>query len=176
MKALLLGFILFTAFSASILAQAAGNDVEVRKDRFTGVTTVSLKPQILTKTAEYEIDLSKLQAEFGGKNIYGRIGEGSVYLEVMAKPKKAMSFGDLQLHFLVDGKPVDTGHTTSDLDPLDPSGYSHQFFIGIPFSTFKQIAIGKQVELRVGTIELTLSQTILGKFKDVIEVAPVSAK
>src|SRR5581483_3520055 len=31
MKALLLGFILFTAFSASILAQAAGNDVEVRK-------------------------------------------------------------------------------------------------------------------------------------------------
>jgi hypothetical protein len=76
-----------------------------------------------------------------------------------------VDFGDQELHFLIDDKPLDLGKTPGgtnanmDKSALKPGYRSRKSFVSIfDRSDLTQFAKARRVEMRLGSIELTLGQ------------------
>lgn len=149
----------------------SGSQVEVKTDRFSGDVTVSMKPQTLIDTPDRKLTMV-LKYRLNKKEVEA----APVLLEELASiifesaVKESFEYGDEELHFIVDGKQLAIGQTSSDLPDLllstptrDERGRrpSFSFHAGLFLSQVEQLARGKQIEMRLGTVELTLSQSTL---------------
>ncbi|MCI0389853.1 MAG: hypothetical protein MOB07_13980 [Acidobacteria bacterium] len=157
-------------------ASGAGNQVEVKTDRFSGKTTIKLKPQTLIDTPEHKLTMEMLY-EVNPKEA----AESRVLLEEMAGASfhshstKYVDFGDRELHFIIDGKQLAIGKASerikspvlilSNKDERGRVPYS-SLSSALSISQVEEIAIGKRVEMRLGKIELTLNQATLDSIRE----------
>jgi hypothetical protein len=142
------------------------NPVEVKTDRFSNVTTVTLKPQLIIDKTDHMMTI-EISAKFGEKTFSDwerdRI-KGFAVLE--SQSKEAVDFGDQELHFIINGKPLNLGKTDIKIDPYSSLGGKLKPGFSIRQSGLRlldQNALGlfskaDQVEMRLGSIELTLSK------------------
>lgn len=154
----------------SIFAQdnkSADNDgksqIEVKTDRFSGKSTVSLKPQILLDTPKHKVTM-QLESldDFAGVTFESSSDE-------------YMDFGDKQLHFLVDGKRIfiDTAsqqNTPFSQQTQDEKGRTNYTALisSLGIAQLEEIVAGKTVEMRLGTVKLTLSQPVLESLREYV--------
>jgi hypothetical protein len=177
--ALCLTFIVFAQDNKPVGHASKTSQVEVKSDRFSGNVTVTMKPQPLIDTAERKLTMD-LWYELKRKDIEGSpvIPEemASMSFESRATTAStAIELGDRELHFLIDGKQLSIGRTSSRSKPLplvlsdgDEKGRKPYLSItsALSLSQIEQIAAGKQVEMRLGNIELPLSQSTLAAVRE----------
>ena len=84
-----------------------------------------------------------------------------------------MDFGDQELHFLIDEKPLDLGRSMGGLDTgvdkskLKPGFRSSQSFVSIfSRSDLERFSKSRRVDMRLGSIELTLSQPVMAILRE----------
>jgi hypothetical protein len=155
-------------------ASTQADQVEVKTDSFSRNVSVKMKPQVLIDTAE-----RKLTMEFEYRVNQKELAEASFLVEESASitfestTKQATDYGDRELHFLVDGNRLQGRRTSSDaarpiLSERDEKGRipDFSFYSSLTLSQVEKLAAGKQVRMRLGTIELPLSQPTLAAISE----------
>src|SRR6266508_2394802 len=146
-------------------SKQANDQVEVKTDRFSGVTTVKLKPQVILDKPDHQMTID-IETKLGEK---GQLDSEKDDVKAEAwfrsQSKDPVDFGDQELHFLIDDKPLDLGKTPGgtnanmDKSKLKPGFRSSKSFVSIfDRSDLTQFAKARRVEMRLGSIELTLGQ------------------
>ena len=165
-------------------ARDSQNDqVEVNKDRFSGDVRVKLKPQMVLDKSDQFIKMS-MEAKIPGKrpdsdDVVGRTVEvlqESATISFESQAKIVTDFGDQELHFLTDGKPLNKGKASggvltlggrdSDLKP--EYKIRKVFYSSLSTEEMYQIARSNRVEIRLGKYEFTLTPAALGNFRDFV--------
>src|SRR5262249_16458073 len=145
--------------------KSTSDQVEVKTDRFSGVTTVKLKPLVILDKPDHQMTI-EVETKFGEK---GQLDfeKDDVKAEAWfrSQSKDPVDFGDQELHFLIDDKPLDLGKTPGganaymDKSTLKPGFRSNKSFVSIfDRSDLAQFAKAKRIQMRLGSIELTLGQ------------------
>jgi hypothetical protein len=146
-------------------AKSTSDQIEVRTDRFSGVTTVKLKPQVILDKPDHQmtIDIETKLGEKGQLDFEKDDVKAEAWFR--SQSKDPVDFGDQELHFLIDDKPLDLGKTPGgtnanmDKSTLKPGFRSSKSFVSIlDRSDLTQFAKARRVEMRLGSIELTLGQ------------------
>src|SRR5215475_13247190 len=97
-------------------AKSTSDQIEVKTDRFSGVTTVKLKPLVILDRSDQQMTID-IETKLGEKVRFESEKE-----EVKAKSwfrsqaTHLVDFGDRELHFLIDEKPLDIGRAMGGLD------------------------------------------------------------
>jgi len=154
-----------------------GSQVEVKKDEFSGVTTITLKPQKLIDSPNHLLTMSA-EVKLEGKTYAGVMSvDETVLFKFDSQNNGNVDFGDEELHFLVDGEPVKGGSTASGfasslLDKPAPGFKRRNSYTGgVYLSQLQQIAKGKNVAMRFGSIKLTLDEKLLNSLRDFARAA-----
>src|SRR5215470_621024 len=150
-------------------SKQANDQVEVKKDRFSGVTTVKLKPQMILDKPDHQMTIEietklgeKGKLDFEKDDVAAQVWFRSLY-------KESVDFGDQKLHLLIDGKPLNHGKISggdaeaTDEDVRKQRGFKlSTFFVAIfNRSELEQIGKAKKIEMRLGPIEPTFSQSVV---------------
>jgi hypothetical protein len=146
--------------------KSTGDQIEMKTDRFSGVTMVKLKSQVILDKPDHQMTI-EIETKLGEK---GQLDfeKDDVKAEVWfrSQSKEPVDFGDQELHFLIDDKPLDLGKTPGgtnayiDKSALKPGFRSSKSFVSIfARSDLEQFARAKRIEMRLGSIEFTLGQS-----------------
>jgi hypothetical protein len=147
-------------------SKQVNDQVEVKTDRFSGVTTVKLKPQVILDKPDHQMTIEietklgeKGQLDFEKDDVKAETRFRSLY-------KGSVDFGDQELHLLIDGKPLDLGKIPGgDPEATDENMRRQR---GFRISTFfvaifdrpglEQLGRATRIDMRLGSIELTLGK------------------
>lgn len=150
------------------------SQVVVDKDRYSGATTITLKPQKLIDSPEHLLTMSA-ESKTSDKPLIGFAeADERVMLKFDLQTTAALDYGDLELHFLVDGKPLRGGSIAGGGSPLlkpkpvSPYTKRRTLFGSLSVPTLGEIARGRKVEMRLGSVEATLSPELLGKLGEFV--------
>lgn len=163
--------LLFAGFVVAPFAQAqrndapAGGQVESKTDRFSNVTTVKLKPTDLFRKQNQRLAIS-LETKLDPK----KPNEDTVMVHFISYTQYPMNFGDRELHALIDGKPLRLGQAFRGDLALFP-GSAETLYVGVSLEKLNQIVSGKNVEMRLGSVEWTLSNPALSAIRDFVNTA-----
>lgn len=152
-------------------AKATTNDqIEVKEDRFSGVATVKLRPQIILDKPEHQLTMG-IETKLGDKKSFEwEMGTVAAYARIESHYNRSVDYGDQELHLIIDGKPLNldkaAGGTPSE-STLKPSFRSMASFVTIiDRSGLEQIGRGKHIEMRFGAIEVTLGQPVAAALRE----------
>jgi hypothetical protein len=154
-------------------SKQSNDQVEVKTDRFSGVTTVKLKPQVILDKPDHQMTID-IETKVGGKGRFESEKE-DVKAESWFRSQATylVDFGDQELHFLIDEKPLDLGRAMGSLDTgvdkskLKPGFRSSQPFVSIfSRSDLERFSKARRVDMRLGSIELTLSQPVMAILRE----------
>jgi len=155
-------------------AKSTNDQIEVKTDRFSGVTTALLKPQVVLDKPDHRLTIS-FETKLGEKKFsdWERDMVNS-HAHLVSLLKSPIDFGDRQLHLLIDGKPLDLGEcvggsaeSTSE-EVRQQQGYriSKSFLSIFNRNAMEQLSKANQIEIRFGTIEQTLSQSTVTNMRE----------
>lgn len=135
--------------------------IEIKTDRFSNVTTITLKPQALLDKPEHLITIginTKIEQK-RSDDVFNDSINAYVYLE--SHSKEPVDFGDRQIRFLVNGRPLSEPPGKIELKALvNPKPDFPIYKSGVKIfdrSDLDLLSKANQVEMRVGPLELTLS-------------------
>ncbi len=180
----------FLILAASALAQAGrassssagdASAVEIKEDRFGGGRIVTLKPQTLLDEVEHKLTMSaesKKRVNEPGTGIASI--DDRISLDFISLSAESSDFGDREVRFLVDGKPVDGGRAAYRIyqtrDPERPALKSGKQLITVfPLARLKEISQGSKVEMRLGPFELTLPDEVLANLRRFVVAAATTS-
>jgi hypothetical protein len=150
------------------------DQIEIKEDRFSGVVTVRLKPQVILDKEDHQLTID-IKTKLGEKGL-SDFEKDDVKAEIWfrSQSKGSIDFGDQELHFLIDGKSLDKGeipggpNAYADERTLKPGFKLSKSFVSIlNRSDLEQFSKAKGIEMRLGSIELKLGQdvvAILGEY------------
>ncbi len=154
-------------------AKSTSDQIEVKTDRFSGVTTVKLKPQVLLDKPDHQLTI-EIETKLGEKGRFESEKE-EVKAESWFRSQAThlVDFGDQELHFLIDEKPLDLGRAMGGLDTgvdknkLKPGFRASQSFVSIfSRSDLERFGKARRIDMRLGSIELTLSQPVMAILRE----------
>jgi hypothetical protein len=155
-------------------SKQANDQVEVKTDRFSGVTTVKLKPQMILDKPDHQMTI-EIETKLGEK---GKLDfeKDDVTAEVWFRSlyKGSVNFGDKELHFIIDGKPLNLGEMPEATAEATDENMRRQRGFTIKSSfvaifdrrAFEQFSKSTRVEMRFGPIELSLNQSAVSVLRD----------
>jgi len=151
-------------------AKSTSDQIEVKNDRFSGVTTVKLKPQVVLDKPEHQLTI-RSETKLGDKKSHEwEMGTVSAYVWLESHYNQSVDYGDRELHFIIDGKPLDIGRITGGSpteSTLKPAFKIMASFVSIfNRSKLEQISNGKRIEMRFGTVEVTLGQPVVTALRE----------
>jgi hypothetical protein len=150
-------------------SKATNDQIEVKADRFSGVTTVKMKPQVILDNPDHHLTI-RSEAKLGDKkSAEYELGSVSAQIWLDSHYNKSIDYGDRELHLLIDGKSLDLGKLPSGV--RSESNHKPSFKLMASFvsildrSGMEQISKGNRIEMRLGGIELTLNQSVTATLK-----------
>jgi hypothetical protein len=143
----------------------AGGQVEVKTDRFSGVTTVSLKQTDLFKKPDHRLAIA-LQIRLDPR----KGDEEAVLTRFFSYSESAILFGDMEIHCLVDEKPLSLGKARHGQRGVLP-GSPNEINAVIGLQNFEKIADGKKVEMRLGSVEWVFPNQSLLAIREFVSTA-----
>jgi hypothetical protein len=151
-------------------AKSTSDQIEVKNDRFSGVTTVKLKSQVVLDKPEHQLTI-RSETKLGDKKSHEwEMGTVSAYVWLESHYNRSVDYGDRELHFIIDGKPLDIGRITGGSpteSTLKPAFKIMASFVSIfDRSKLEQISNGKRIEMRFGTVEVTLGQPVVTALRE----------
>jgi hypothetical protein len=141
----------------------ASSQVEVETDRFSGKTTVKLKPQVLLDTPEHKLNMViQNHDEFLG-------------IRFDSISRDYIIFGDRELWFIVSGKSMRIDVASEAPVPFAAENKDEQgrrpwttLISSMSLAQAEAIVSGNEVEMRLGTLELTWSQSVLENLREYV--------
>lgn len=157
-----LGIIGFAQSSpTSVKPSDEGRQVVVETDRFSGKTSVKLKPQTLIDTPDHKVALEMKSTD----NVTS--------LSFESWSKDYFNFGDRELFFLVDGNrlriDIASEHDTASLlQKTDEKGRTNftSLTSSLTLSEVQAIAKSRKVEMRLGSLELAFNDSVMSQFRE----------
>jgi hypothetical protein len=150
------------------------NPIEVKTDRFSNVTTVTLKPQMVLDKPDHIITMG-IETKLGEKKSYDWEREMvNAYATLESQSKEPVDFGDEEVHFIINGQTLSLGKADLKVDPypsiggkLKP-GFRIREFTVLLFDrrALEQFSKAKRIEMRLGPIETTLSDTLVTTLRE----------
>jgi hypothetical protein len=139
----------------------AGGQVEVKTDRFSGVTTVTLKETGLFKKPDHKLTLS-LKVLLDSKSP----GNEAVMATFYSYSEAAILFGDLELHCLIDEKPHSLGKAEHGQRGVT-HGASNELYSIIDLQDFgyevqASVEMWKELQKTKDDLQKTMDSLILG--------------
>jgi hypothetical protein len=147
-------------------SRQANDQVEVKTDRFSGVTTVKLKPQVILDKPDHQL-IIEIETKLGEKKVSDlEREEVKAIASFESQSKTSVDFGDEQLHFLIDGQQLNLGESDVKVDPyadqynrLKQGFKIKESFLSIfDRSALEYFSKARHIEMRIGSVEFTLSQ------------------
>jgi hypothetical protein len=155
-------------------AKSTDGQIEVKTDRFSGVTTAILNPQVILDKPDHHLTIS-IETKLGEKKFSDWEKDMvSARANLVSLLKSPIDFGDQQLHLLIDGKPLDLGEcvggsaeSTSE-EMRRQQGYRiRKSFLSIfNRSAVEQLSKANRIEMRFGTIEQSLSPSTVTNLRE----------
>ena len=154
-------------------AKSTSDQIEVKTDRFSGVTTVKLKPLVILDKPGQQLTID-IETKLGEKVRFESEKE-DVKAESWFRSQSTdlVDFGDRELHFLIDGNPLDIGRAMGGLDvdvdksKQKPGFITSQSFVSIfSRSDLERFSKARRIDMRLGSIELTLSQPVMAILRE----------
>jgi len=147
-------------------AKSTSDQIEVKTDRFSGVTTVKLKPLVILDKPDQQMTID-IETKLGEKvRFESEKEEVKAESWFRSQATHLVDFGDQELHFLIDEKPLDIGRAMGSLDvgvdksKLKPGFRSSQSFVSIfSRSDLERFRNARRIDMRLGSIDLTFSQS-----------------
>src|SRR5262245_58427703 len=101
-------------------AGQTSDQIEIKADRFSGITTVALKPQVILDKEDHQLTM-EIKTKLGEKYQFdSERDEVKAEIWFRSQAKNPIDFGDQELHFLIDDQPLDIGRipggTDTDVD------------------------------------------------------------
>jgi hypothetical protein len=145
---------------------AQGNEnVERKEDRFTGETTVSLKPQTVTAALEQRLKVAlRYKIKPGGRGHAESFIPETVDVVFTSEAPGRVYPGETELVFLIDGERVRRvpAAVNDDRSRLAAEGVITQtVFTGMTVETLRRIVRAKTVEMKLGDTEVKLNSELL---------------
>jgi hypothetical protein len=153
------------------------SDVEVKNDRFSGATTITLKPQVLIDSPSHRLDM-EMETKLGGKRQTGvSETDETVIITFTSLSNGGIDLGDEELHFLVDGKPIKGGESSGGTpsrvdDPKSKFKIRKRLVNSLSLVDVQRLAHGNRVEMRFGSIELTFDEKLMKRIRTFVAAAP----
>ena len=156
------------AQAADSKSLAASDQIEVKEDRFSGVTTVKLKPQVILDKPDHRLTI-EVTAKLGEKKIYDhQKDEIRAIVNFESQSKTPVNYGDREFHFMVDGAPLNLGKVDIEVDPyagrynkLQPGFKIRETFLKIfDRAALELFSKADRVEARLGPIEVALDPSL----------------
>ncbi|MCI0389662.1 MAG: hypothetical protein MOB07_12995 [Acidobacteria bacterium] len=155
-------------------AKPTNDQIEVKTDRFSNVTTVTLKPQLILDKPDLQLTMT-IEAKLGEKTFSDwEKEEIKAIVDFESQSKGPMNYGDEELHFLIDGASVNLGRTP--VRPTPYAGRSNKLKPGFKLrdnftNSLNRRNLGyfsksKSIEMRLGAIELRLDQAIVTNLRE----------
>jgi hypothetical protein len=155
--------------------QGSTNDqIEVTTDRFSNVTTVTLKPQLIIDKPDHVITMG-IKTKLGEKKISDIEKEMvEAYVTFESQSKVMVDLGDEELHFIVNGKPLNLGKKEFKTVPfaaksgkLKPDFRLLKFTIAVfDREVLESFSKAKSIEMRLGSLEPTLSKEFIATLRE----------
>jgi len=137
-------------------AKSASDQIEVKTDRFSGVTTIKFKPQAILDKPEHQLTM-EIETKLGEKNHYeSEKDELRSFVLFRSQSKAPVDFGDEELHIMIDGKPMEITRPIGDVD-----AGARTFLSTCRRPALEQLSKAKNIEIRLGTIEIAIAQPIV---------------
>ncbi|HEY8462122.1 MAG TPA: hypothetical protein VIM99_17165 [Blastocatellia bacterium] len=145
------------------LREKASSQVEIETDRFSGKTTVKLKPQTLIDTPEHKLNMAI-------QNHDGFLG-----IRFDSISRDYIIFGNRELWFIVDGKSMRIDVASEARVPFASENRDEQgrrpwttLISSMSLAQAEAIVSGNEVEMRLGPLELTWSRPILENLREYV--------
>ena len=147
-------------------AKSISDQIEVKTDRFSGVITVKLKPLVILDKPDHQLTID-IETKLGEKvRFESEKEEVKAESWFRSQATHLVDFGDRELHFLIDEKPLDIGRASGGLDvgvdktKLKPGFGTSQSFVSIfSRSDLERFRNARRIDMRLGSIDLTFSQS-----------------
>jgi hypothetical protein len=98
------------------------------------------------------------------------MGTVATYVWIESHYDRSVNYGDRKLALLIDGKPLDVGRITGGSpteSTLKPAFKIMASFVSIfDRSKLEQISNSKRIEMRFGTIEVTLGEPVVTALRE----------
>jgi hypothetical protein len=150
------------------------NPIEMKTDRFSNVTTVTLKPQMVLDKPDHIITMG-IGTKLGEKKSYDWEREMvQAYATLESQSKQPVDFGDEEVHFIINGQTLSLGNVDLKVDPypsiggnLKP-GFRVRRFAVLLFDrrALEQFSKANRIEMRLGPIETTLNNTLVATLRE----------
>lgn len=155
--------------------KSTNDQIEVKTDRFSNVTTVTLKPQVILDKRDHKLTI-EIETKLGEKGKF-EFEKDDVKAEVWFRSQATdlVRFGDQELHFLIDDSPLNLGRAMGDIDTsvdkskLKPGFRSSQSFVSI-FSRpdLERFSKARRIEMRLGSVELTFDRSAVANIREYV--------
>jgi hypothetical protein len=153
-------------------ASSTNDQIEVKTNRFSNVTTITLKPQAFLNKPEHLITV-EIETRLGEKDMDKEIIIAFVRLELQSK--SPMFPGGAELNFLVNGQPLSAGKADFQLDgladingTLKPGFRFREYSNSLAFNrrALEQFSKADRIEMQLGSIETALSSTLVATLRE----------
>jgi hypothetical protein len=153
---------------------STNDQIEVKTDRFSNVTTVTLKPQLIIDKADHVITMG-IKARLGEKKFSDLERETvDAYAEFESQSKTPVDFGDQELHFIINSAPLNLGKKEFKLIPFAAqTGKLKPDFRLLKISSallnrkaLESLSKAKSIEMRLGSFEPTLSGEFVATLRE----------
>jgi len=151
-------------------AKSTNDQIEVKTDRFSNVVTVVLKPQVILDKPDHQLTMG-IEAKLGEKKFSDwEREEIKAIANFESQAKEPIDYGDADLHFLIDGKPLNQGKADINPHPYGdrkPGFKSKKTFVTI-FNrrALEQFSVASSIEMRIGIVELKFSKPITANLRE----------
>jgi hypothetical protein len=149
-------------------SRQANDQIEIKEDRFSGVMTVKLKPQVILDKPDHRVTI-EVTAKIGEKKAYDyQKDEIRAIANFDSQSKAPVSYGDRELHFMLAGTPLNLGKVDIEVDPnagrynrLQPGFKIRETFLKIfDRSALELFSKANHIEARLGSIEFALDPSL----------------
>ena len=142
-------------------SKSPSTQIEVKSDRFSGVTTVKLKPQVILEKPDHQLTM-EIETKLGEKTHYNsEKDEVRSFILFRSQSKDPVDFGDEELHIVIDGKPIEITRSIGDVD-----AGARTFLSTCRRPAIEQFSKAKSIGIRLGTIEITVAQPIVANLRE----------
>jgi hypothetical protein len=155
-------------------AGSTDNPIEVKTDRFSNVTTVTLKPQVILDKPDHVITMG-IETKLGEKKSHDWEREMvEAFATLESQSKGPVDFGDEEIHYIINGQTLSAGEANFKVDPypsiggkLKP-GFRIRKFAVLLFDrrALEQFSKANRIEMRIGPIETALSSALVATLRE----------
>ncbi len=156
----------------------AQTSIEVTRDDFSGATLVRLREVTIVNQPDHALTLT-VETKVNDTSPEARMlsYEPSALLHFTSFSTPSRDFGDYELHFLVDGKPIRVGRVPNSPPFRNPDESARVLVIGRTLTSglrmpdLRRLAAGREVRMRLGSIETELSSDVLSSLRSFVKAA-----